>query len=279
MRKTLALRAIFLIVYILGIVFCIGVVLNNNFIHLVPDLETQNRHIITLCIAFAIGLVKLFNKSGAAPSLNFYKKEYADIIKDSFSDDRKSLQKLLKGIAFYNADKYEKSIKCLSSLLPVCKSSNEKYCVNLFIAWNYTEIGEKQKAIEIYENMIQNGFAGSRAFSSLSNIYMELGDFEKAQEMGKEAIALDPKNIHAYSNVAYSAFKNGNYSEAMEYARESLKIKNDFLSSIKLLYIINKIECNQDEAEVYEKKAVANGLSKKELQEELEYYLGEEGTE
>lgn len=278
MRKTLALRAIFLIVYILGIVFCIGLFLNNNFFHFVPVLEAQNRHIITLCIAFAIGLVKLLNKDSHTSSLNFYKKEYADIIKDSFSDDKKSLQKLLKGIALYNLDKYDKSIKYLNALLPVCKSSNEKYCVNLFIAWNYTEIGERQKSIEIYDNMIQNGFAGSRAFSSLSNIYMELGDFGKAQEMGKEAISYDPKNIHAYSNVAYSAFKSGDYSEAMEYAKESLKIKNDFLSSIKLLYIINKINGNQDEAELYEKKAMANGLSKKELQEELEYYLGE-GTE
>ena len=123
--------------------------------------------------------------------------------------------------------------------------------------------------------MINNGIADSRIFSNLLNIYKEEGNFEKAYEAGIQAIHVDPKNCNAYNNFAYFLFSDGNYEEAEEYAKDALKIKNNLVEAITLLYIIYTVEGRTDDADVYEKKAIANGRSKKELNELLEYYIGE----
>ena len=74
---------------------------------------------------------------------------------------------------------------------------------------------------------------------------------------------------------AYFLFSDGNYEEAEEYAKKALEIKNNFVESITLLYLIYTIEGRSKEAETFERKAVSNGRSKKELEEILEYYIGE----
>ena len=48
---------------------------------------------------------------------------------------------------------------------------------------------------------------------------------------------------------------------------------NKLIETITLLYIIYSIEGREEEAEIYAKKSIANGRSKKELKEILEYYI------
>ena len=195
--------------------------------------------------------------------------------KEAF-DDKKSLRTLLKAIALYNQDKFKKSILLLQSIRGGCKTTGEKYCVELFLALNYTDGGDNGTAIDIYENMSRRGIADSRMYSNLANLYTDEGDFEKACESARSAVTFDPKNYSAYNNLAYSSFRSGDYESAKKAAEDCLKIKGDFLPSIKLLYIIHSLNGNHDEAENYARKAIANGLSKKELQETLEYYIGDE---
>lgn len=80
----------------------------------------------------------------------------------------------------------------------------------------------------------------------------------------------------AYNNLASSSFHNGDYDQAIEYAKKCIEIKNDFLPSIKLLYLIYSLNEDPEQAELYARKAVANGVSKKELKDALEYYMGEQ---
>lgn len=87
------------------------------------------------------------------------------------------------------------------------------------------------------------------------------------------AIHADPKNHNAYHNFAYFLFEDGNYEEAEEYAKKALEINNKLIETITLLYIIYSIEGRDEEAEIYAKKSIANGRSKKELKEILEYYI------
>ncbi len=272
------LKIAFCIVYGLALAFVAAVLLYREFVNkdLFPSFD--NRHAVTLCVALTIALIKLFTRTsgGTGKSLAYYKKFYKDIIKDSFEDNKKLQRKFLKAVLFYNIDKFNKSITYLNSILPECKRMQEKYCVNIFLALNYSDCGDTESAVKVYENMIDESIADSTVYSNLMLLYKDNGDFVKADEIGKKAIVYDPHNYTAYNNLASSSFHNGDYDQAIEYAKKCIEIKNDFLPSIKLLYLIYSLNEDPEQAELYARKAVANGVSKKELKDALEYYMGEQ---
>ncbi len=269
-------RIFFLIFDILGLIAFLGLLVYKNFFDktLFPSLE--NRHLITLTVAFAAALIKLFIRPSSSHSLSYYKNFYADIIGEAFSEDKKTLRIFLMAVRFYNQDKFEKSIVGLKTIKNSCRSRAEKYCVNLFLALNYTDCGDSDSAEKIYEEMINSGIADTRVFSNLSDLYKDSGDFEKALSVGKRAVDYDRDNYIAYNNLSSAYFKNGDFENAAESAKKCLELKNDFLPSIKLLYLIYTLEGDKEQAEFYERKSIANGFSKKDLEEVLKYYLGEE---
>lgn len=269
MSKT---NKILLVIYIIALAFFIGLAVYINFINKDSQIITNSR-LATVSAAFIIGIMRILNRSSGRKSLAFYKQFYAENIKDSFSDNRRNLKKLLKATRFYNEDKYEKSLALLDELLPECEISAERYSVNLFKALSYEDMGQDQKAIEVYELMMKSGIADSVAFSNCLSLYNKTGEHEKAYEAARRAIYSDPKNYNAYNNLAYLYFADGNYEEAVQNAKKCLELKSNMLGSITLLYIIYKLENNDAEAEIYEKMAVANGRSRKELRETLEYYM------
>ena len=274
MKKSL--KIFLAILYIAGIVVLGGFLVYCNFIDKERFPSIRNRYLITFIAAFVAGLVKLFSKPSSGRSLSYYKDFYADIIKDSFENDKKNQRKLLQAIRFYNIDKFEKSISYLNSIRPKCRTLNEKYCVDFFLAVVNSDCENMEAAAEIYQKMIDEDRADTRVFSNLSNLYNDCGDYDKAEIVGKKAIAYDPENYIAYNNLASCSFRNGDYEAAIEYAKKCLEIKNNFLPSIKLLYLIYSLEENYEEADLYAKKAVANGFSKKDLQEALKYFVGED---
>ncbi len=272
------LKIAFCIVYGLALAFVAVVLLYRQLVNndLFPSLD--NRHAVTLCVALTIAVIKLITRTsgGTGKSLTYYKKFYKDIIKDSFEDNKKIQRKFLQAVLFYNIDKFNKSIVYLNSILPECKRMQEKYCVNIFLALNYSDCGDTESAIKVYENMMDESLADSTVYSNLMLLYKDNGDFDKADEIGKRAIAYDPHNYTAYNNLASSSFHNGDYDQAIEYAKKCIEIKNDFLPSITLLYFIYSLNGQPEQADLYARKAVANGVSKKELKDALDYYMGEQ---
>ena len=270
------LRIFFLILSILGLLVFLGLLVYKNFFDTTLFPSLQNRHLITLSVAFVAALIKLFTRPSSSRSLSYYKNFYAEIIGDAFSDDKKNLRKFLEAVRYYNQDKYEKASVGLNSIKNSCRSRAEKYCVNLFLALNYTDCGDSDSAEKIYEEMINSGIADTRVFSNLSDLYKDSGDFEKSLSVGKRAVDYDRDNYIAHNNLASAYFKNGDFENAAESAKKCLELKNNFLPSIKLLYLIYTLEGNKEQAEIYERKSIANGFSKKDLEEVLKYYLGEE---
>ena len=272
------LKIVYSIICFLALAFVLGILLYRHFVNndLFPSLSTKSA--VSLCVALIVAVIKLLTRSysGIKKSLNYYKDFYKDIIKNSFEENKNLQHKFLQAVSFYNNDKFNKSIKYLNSILPECKTINEKYCVKLFLALNYTDCGNSEDAIGIYEDMIDESIADSTVYSNLMLLHKDNGDFNKADEIGKKAILYDPKNYTAYNNLASSSFHNGDYEQAIEYAKKCIEIKNDFLPSIKLLYLIYSLEEDFQQAELYARKAIANGVSKKELEEALEYYKGQE---
>ena len=266
------INKILLVIYIAALILIIGLAGYVNFINKDSELITNSR-LLTLGAAFVVGIVKTMNRSSRRKSLSFYKQFYAENIKDSFEDNKANLTKLLKALRFYNEDKYQKALKLLDELLPECETPNERYSVYLFKALSFEDMNQDEKAVEVYEAMMTAGIADSVVFSNALSCYNRTGEHEKAYEAAHRAIRADSKNYNAYNNLAYLYFADANYEEAAANAQKCLELKSNMLGSITLLYLIYKLEGNDAEAEIYEKLAVANGRSKKELRETLEYYM------
>ena len=266
------INKILLVIYIVALILIIGLAVYVNFINKDSELITNSR-LLTLGAAFVVGIVKTMNRSSRRKSLSFYKQFYAENIKDSFEDNKANLTKLLKALRFYNEDKYQKALKLLDELLPECETPNERYSVYLFKALSFEDMNQDEKAVEVYEAMMTAGIADSVVFSNALSCYNRTGEHEKAYEAAHRAIRADSNNYNAYNNLAYLYFADANYEEAAANAKKCLELKSNMLGSITLLYLIYKLEGNDAEAEIYEKLAVANGRSKKELRETLEYYM------
>ena len=268
------LTKILIVIYSIILAGACGLLIYINFI----NKETgfiSNRHLIPVVIVFVLGVAKMINgEFSSNKSLNFYRKSYQDIIKDSFEDDRKSLNLLLKALRCYNKNQFNKAIVILENLLSKCRTNNEKYSVNLFKALVLTDQNQNEEAITIYEDMIFHGYADSRIFSNLMKLYTEIGDYEKAESTGLQAISANPSNYNAHNNLAYLYFSNGAYDEAIKYALQCLKIKNNFVEALTLLFVIFSLQDNLQEAENYKRQAIANGRSAKVLQDTLEFYRG-----
>ena len=102
---------------------------------------------------------------------------------------------------------------------------------------------------------------------------MDLSDFDKAIETCKMAILLNPSNYFAYNNLAYSYFYVLDYENAIKNAKQSLSINEKCVQAMKLLVIIYNYFNDTENASKYEKLALENGITKKEIDETLDYYL------
>ncbi|MCR5614224.1 tetratricopeptide repeat protein [Treponema sp.] len=263
---------------ILLVVFCVIFVELALFLAYITFINPafnviEKEYIYAAMAGFAIAIFKVTKQARNKTTISQYELLYQNYIKDSFSEEPKKLDKLLKGIKYFNENKFDAAIKIFDSLIPECTTKTEKYCVNLFLALTYSDKGNAQKEIEIYKSMIVKGYADSTIHSNLIHCYRACGEYENAYEAAKAALYVDPKNYNALDNVAWTYFEDGKFEEAIEHAKKAIEIKNDFVQPMTLLYIIYSIEGNADEAKIYERKAIANGRSKKELEERLEYYI------
>lgn len=270
------IKKVFIVIYAILIGFCIFIFVYNTFFNAESDFIMEPSRAVFFVIALFIALAKIINPSKKQKSLKFYENFYKETIKDSFCDDKKNRKKLLKTLAFYNVDKFDKAIEILNSLQPLCKTSNEKYAVNFIFALNYEEIGKINKTISHYEELIEWGLADSSVYSNLSILYSNNGNVEKSIDICTKAILFNPENPSAYNNLACAYFRLGDYENTIENAQKAVDLDAKMLPSIKLLAVIYALLGNEEKSEIYKKRAICNGISKKEMEETIELYLGED---
>ncbi len=267
------LQKVLLAIYSVVFVLLVGLLVYVQFFDGAIDFVTT-RHLVPVIFAFLLGIVKIITRSGGGASLRAYKRAYADMIKDAFADDRRKLNVLLKALRLMDEEDFEKSLRLLNSLRESCKNNDERYAVSLFTAVDYNYLEDYEKAAAIYEEMIERGLADSRIFSNVLNCYSEMGEYEKARNAGLAAVHAEPPNWNAFHNFAWFLFGDGKYEEAEDYAKKALELKGNSVETITLLYVLCTLGGRSGEAELYEKKAVANGRSKQELQEIVRNYIG-----
>ena len=183
--------------------------------------------------------------------MSSYEKDYADIIKDSFFDNKKAYKRLIKGIDCYNKDNYRGAIRIFERLQGECSSSNEYVAVRFFEGMCYLECEFYEEAIVIFEDMLQRNNIFTYGWVNLGNAYMEAGNLNKAIEVIGRAIDLEPDDAVNYTNLAALYGRQGNPEMAVEYAQKAIARNGNQLEAISTAAVAYKMLGDWENVEKY----------------------------
>lgn len=212
-------------------------------------------------IGLVITAVKMATRTGGTPSLKQYESLYKKEIGAAFSapDRKKEKRILLKGIACYNEDQFQKGIKLLTSLKRSCRSRDEYGAVLLFLALNYENSGLIDQAIATYEELLKHKPNYSRAWSNLGSIYTDKGLFDKSVHALEEAIRCDESNPFAWNNLAQAHLTASNWQKVIAPALRALELKSDLYQAENALTIAYFAMGDKENSKKYFDSAIMHG--------------------
>ena len=270
MSKNKIIRIILSIIFIAVAVGVVGFyaweVIYNN----VPADKNIFRTIATVCICIS-GLIKTKNANGHRRALKYFEIEYKEQIKDAFKDSILR-NKLLCAIRLYNENNFRKAIKYLSQLKPECKTDDDIYAVNLFLALTLTDCGLKEEAVKLYMELVDLGITSTTVFGNLGSLHSALGNFNDAITYSRLSIQNDEKNPAPYNNLAKLYFDNFEFENAKHYAHQALEINHKFRQSATLLAVVYTLEGDNENAEKYSHIAFSCGETPERLSEAVNHY-------
>lgn len=120
--------------------------------------------------------------------------------------------------------------------------------------------GEKeyQRAMEIYQVLLENNPKAEKYVISIGNCYDALGNKEKALEYYQQALKLNKGSEAASLNLSTLHYELGNYKEASEYARQTLKINEKNMAALQNLANIAFCQADYEGALSYYQKMYEN---------------------
>jgi serine/threonine protein kinase/tetratricopeptide (TPR) repeat protein len=110
----------------------------------------------------------------------------------------------------------------------------------LAITANYYQsvTGERDKAVQTYQEEIENYPQRAAAYGNLGTVYSEQGRYEKAAEITRQAVRLAPDNVASYDNLANYALAVQRFDEARQIIREAQARKMDDVPMHIALYAL-----------------------------------------
>jgi serine/threonine protein kinase/tetratricopeptide (TPR) repeat protein len=110
----------------------------------------------------------------------------------------------------------------------------------LAITANYYQsvTGERDKAVQTYQEEIENYPQRAAAYGNLGTVYSEQGRYEKAAEITSQAVRLAPDNVASYDNLANYALAVQRFDEARQIIREAQARKMDDVPMHIALYAL-----------------------------------------
>ena len=264
--KKILLR-VFLILIILAV---IGLYIYDYTVNDVPPTKNLFRgcSIICLCIA---AFIRTFQVKGRN-SLDFYEKQYDDILGQAFMDQPLWRKKLLCAVRLYNEDNFGKALKYLTDLKQKTQTAEDDYAVDLFAALCFTDLEIYEQAIHIYQHLISKGNANSRIFSNLGHVQMQIGEYKEALRNYELALDYDRTNAYAYNNIAQAHFQMHEFDNAIPFAEKALEYNPKLKQASSLLAIIYALSSDRDNAEKYFHIAITSGSDPKELKDAIAYF-------
>lgn len=99
----------------------------------------------------------------------------------------------------------------------------------------YDSLGDKEKAIELYTHALKLNKNSEAALLNLSTINYEIGEYDKSADFANKTLNLNPNNMAAWQNLANIAFCRGNYEDALTYYQKMYEQNNNsYIAMINL---------------------------------------------
>lgn len=111
------------------------------------------------------------------------------------------------------------------------KLKDDDFITKDIIAMIYLQLGNKEKAIEMFNDAIKNADPENdmknmlSAYVNLSNIYTEMGDEEKSLEMLNKVLEYDPQNKEALLQIAKYHETKKDYDKALPLYDKMLELE------------------------------------------------------
>ncbi len=214
-------------------------------------------------IGLVLTAVKMAARTSDGPSLKKYESLYQKEIGAAFSapDRKKEKRTLLKAIACYNQDQFQKAIKLLTSLQRSCRSRDEHGAVLLFLALNYEESGLAEQAIATYEELVKYKPNYSTAWSNLGSLYRQEGKQDQSVHALEEAIRCDESNPFAWNNLAQTHLAASNWQKVIAPALRALELKADIYQAETALTVAYFAMGDNENSQKYFNSAIMHGAN------------------
>ncbi len=130
------------------------------------------------------------------------------------SDRLPARERYLIGGDFYSHSEktYDKAIEAYEKLLELYPDDPTG---NHNLAINYSDIGEKYKAIEHYEINRKSDNLSLIGYGNLPNVYQQVGSYDKAREVLEEALQKYPDRAVSHANLSFHYRMAGKYELAL----------------------------------------------------------------
>jgi len=168
------------------------------------------------------------------PPLHILLNKITDMDDPSIMDET-TLGLFQEGNRLFEQGKYVEAISKFEEFL---EQNYTIYQVHLNIGNCYREIGEYEKAIAAFNNVLENvksrkntiegDESAAKALANIGEIYLLQDDIEKAGEYFKQAVDSFPGNEAIAFNVGEIFFTQGDTDKAIEYFNLAIKIKENW---------------------------------------------------
>lgn len=156
---------------------------------------------------------------------------------------------LEKANQLFKEKKYDEAIASYQQFM---EKNPAAYQVSLSIADCYQEKGEIEKAIELYNKIIEQAKTDqamgkemtAKAQAGIGNCYLKQNKLQEAQDFFKQSVDNSPNDEILAYNVGEIYFKNGKFDDALRYFDLAAQIKPDWPDPyLKLGYCyLNKLD-------------------------------------
>lgn len=147
-------------------------------------------------------------------------------------DKLENLERQASGL--FNEKEYEKALE-IYILLFKGNPKVESYAISCGNC--YDAMGDKQQAINFYNQALKINRHSEAAKLNLSTIYYEIGNYKKAENYAREVLQTNPDNLMAWQNLANIAYCLAKYDEALVYYKKMYEIDNN--SYVAMVNIAN----------------------------------------
>ncbi|MEJ2252209.1 MAG: tetratricopeptide repeat protein [Candidatus Lokiarchaeota archaeon] len=163
------------------------------------------------------------------------------------------LKKIVENAKNVNSkEEFENSIKVLEKEITINPSNNilKNLFIDLLLSYGFLLSDEYQpnydKAIQIFNRIINLNPKSHRAYYNLGMIYFELKQFKKSLKFYKKALKLKPDYKYAHYNIGLLFESKNKFKKALKNYEKALKIDEGFSYALEAKkQIQKKIEQNK----------------------------------